>query len=429
MIGTMTAGMIPFEWPPAWTTPEALALLRGNSFNTLLFETPPPAGVRERAESLGLRCLSGNSIRWRAWTEMDWKQPGEVVAIKDAFWPSISRPTGHATSEDSAGPTGAPWLDANGWLALMAKARAPGVPVWLKSAPPEKLETFRPESYLLAAMEAYAYGAVRPTWLSPADAMSLLRREDSAVRLWTALCDLLAWTRDHSSWHSWQNPAKLLVVSDFSGPNEYTASETLLLAARRNLAFHPVDAQRFTEEDLRGRRGVLWMDDRPAPDFLTRFVGDGGLLICRASVGKAYAAGKEVEVRDRFRLLALGKGRVAAATADWDDPWLLAQDAHLLLSRRWDPVRLFNAGSVQFHTATAPDLRRTVVHLVNYSMRPAAHPVSLMVTAPLRTARTFAPGAGAPQPARVHREPGRQEIHVPRFAYYLAVELEHDSHA
>src|SRR5512133_2213269 len=87
--------------------------------------------------------------------------PGLVV--RECVWPGIR--TG-ANGNASAGPTGAPWIDSNGWIARLAAALAPGKTVWLDFAPPVG-EVLSPDRWALAVAEAAAHGA---RWILPADA-------------------------------------------------------------------------------------------------------------------------------------------------------------------------------------------------------------------------------------------------------------------
>lgn len=407
---------VPFEWPAEWNGPARLPLLDGTPFNCVL---APPA-LRGAAEKRG---LAAPDVAWHSWKEVNWRAPGAVVAINDALWPELQR---RANTQD-AGPTGAPWLDANGWLIVYARSRAAGVPVWIKSPPPEDVRTVRIEQLLLAASESYAFGARRPVWLPPDLASGAAAGNAAAHKDWRRLADHSAWHEAHSAMRDWPVAARLLLVSDFSGPNEFLSSETMLLAARRNLLFQPVETARLTAKDFAGRKAALYTDLAPPPpaqkELLEQFAAQGGLLIAQKSAG--FAPGKPLpDQHPRFDLAAAGKGRIALAKTEFDDPWLLAQDAHLLMSRRWDPVRLFNPGSLILHHTVSPDGARAAVHLVNYSLQPAAHNVIVQVAAPCKAARFLIPGQAQPLPAAIEKVSGRQEIRVSPFGVYVAIELE-----
>lgn len=419
---------IPFEWPATWRDPSLFALLDGSPVNCLLLPPDAPSSIREAAAGKGLDCPE--KIPWSLIKEINWKSKEPLLAIKDAFWPELSRKTGGAAADTSeAGPTGAPWLDANGWLIQLARARAPERTLWIRSDPPDNPDRLSASNYQLAAAEAWTYGARRPLWLAPAHAAQVAAGNEQALQTWRQLQKTVAWTEQRLKWQTWKPFARLVALSDYSGPNEYTASETLILAARRNLAFLPCETGKFAPATLRGMRAVLYIDDQELPATATaaleQFLRAGGLVLSLKKPAAAFKGrGPIDEPHPRFDVFRYGKGRLAVAKGDYDDPYLLAQDAHLLMSRRYDSVRLFNAGSIQwFHTAS-PDGLRWLVHLVNYSRWGAAHQVTLQSWQAIRSARLHSPETAEPQALEVHRETGHQEFYLPRFAVHASVELE-----
>lgn len=409
-----------FDWPSSWDSAEALRRLEGTVFRTLLLDKASAPKIRAQAEAKGYRCVveGEGGFRWRPIGEMDWANPGPCVAVNEVFWPAVS--AGKESADGAgAGPTGSPWLDANGWVILLARARAKGRPVWLRAKEPDNPSRFEPVQYRLALAEACAYGAVRPVWLTPQHAAG-------QPAWWNELVKEAAWWCARTEWQSWPVSARLSIVSDFTGPNEYLGTETLLLAARRNLAFHAVPLENFGPSTLRGQKAILWLDPTEPPPSLASFVQAGGLLICR----KTSFAGKPArDVHERFRLLDSGKGRIAVATQDWDDPWILARDVHLLVSRRWDPVKLFNQGLLQHHVVESKDGSRRLVHLINYAGQPSWNLVTMLSDRPFRSAVAHIPGAAEPQKLEVQTVSGRQELVLPRFPIAMTVELEQASHA
>ena len=139
----------------------------------------------------------------------------------------------------------------------------------------------------------------------------------------------------------------------------------------------------------------------------------------------AGAAGKH---KVTLIILAMGKGRMALARAAFDDAWTLAEDAHLLMSRRYDPVRLFNGGLLHTHTVGSVDGHRSLVHIVNYGAEPFFHAVVLQVTRPIRSAKSYLSGSTETKTLEISGDPARPEIVIPHFSVYLAVELE-NAHA
>jgi hypothetical protein len=419
-----SAEWIPIEWPASWR-PEQLGLLRNTPFNALAFKDAPPAGIAEAATAAGLNVPP---LAWKAWKEIDWAKSEGVAAIGDGFWPAYSW---KGVADGSAGPTGEPWLDANGWLYLYTRARGGQRTVWVRSDPPEDPRTVRqPHLHLLLA-EAFAFGGRRPLWLPPEFAAALAAGNEKALGDWKKLADTARWLQQRDAWRSWPAVAPLVLLSDFSGDNEYLAGETMLLAARKQIPFWPLPAAQVQASDLTGRRAVLYLDQAPPTPkllaLLRAFATGGGLVLAGPAAAKAFADLKPVAAHPhpRFDVLALGRGRVALARAAFDDAWTLADDAHLLMSRRYDPARLFNGGLLHTHTAASPDGKRTMVHIVNYGTEPFFNIVVLQVTRPVKSAKVHLPGAAEPKPVEIGGDPARPEIVIPHFSVYLAVELEH----
>jgi len=61
------------------------------------------------------------------------------------------------------------------------------------------------------------------------------------------------------------------------------------------------------------------------------------------------------------------QGRIAYAKAEFDDPWVLAQESGLLVSHRYDLLRFWNGGSVGSLFTMAPDRKRALVHMLFYA--------------------------------------------------------------
>jgi hypothetical protein len=422
------ADLVPMEWPSEWRTPALLKLLDSAPVNCLLLDKGAPPDLRAAAQARQLECPP--PLPWRSWKEIDWNQKTGPACISDGVWPELSM-KGNDAAQDStgSGPTGAPWLDANGWLIRLARARAAGRDVWIRSDPPEKSQNLAADNYLLAQSEAAAFGAIRPLWIAPALASQIAAGNASAEAMFKRLLANISWHRQRREWSQWPVVARLVIASDFAGPNEFTASETLLLAARRNLSFQPVESARLNSAALQNRRALLYLDTQPLPAAAAAavqpFVESGGLLLClKASAAALKGLKPLAETHPRFTLHACGKGRVAVCNGEWDDPYMLALDTHLLMSRRYDAVRLFNSGSLSYlHTASA-DSNRWVVQLLNYSRHGAAHQVSLQTWRKVQSARFHSPELAQVQPLTIQRDPGQQEVYLPTFKVYGAVELE-----
>jgi len=416
------AARIPLLWPESWKGSEALALLAGTPINCLTTATALPVGVEPAALRNGIAC---EKFAWKDWGEIDWSA-GPVFAIGNGFWPGSSG----GRNLQEGGPTGAPWVDANGWIIQMARARMPaGGEILLNSGPPEDPLPLTTAHYILALSEAWAYGARRPVWLAPQPAAEALAGAGAGAAVWKTIVDLLGWQSARQAWMEYTPVSSLLVVSDFSGPNQFMAGEVLNLAARQHIAFTPVETRRLREASLGGKRAALYVDAQqppaPALEWLRAFTANGGLLLAQAGTARLFAGGgNDDSSHPRFILRRFGKGRVAVSKQDYEDPWILARDAHLLMSRRWDSVRLFNAGSMLAHHAARGDGSSSVVHVLNYNCRPSANPVSLQVPGNSQRAVLHTPGMDN-APAAIVRRDGRAEIDLPAFPAYCAVELHH----
>ena len=60
-------------------------------------------------------------IAWSEREDVPWDSTGPAVAIGGNVWPGVSLASGGGDA--SAGPTGVPWLDSNGWYIQMARAQ------------------------------------------------------------------------------------------------------------------------------------------------------------------------------------------------------------------------------------------------------------------------------------------------------------------
>ncbi|MBA3975184.1 MAG: hypothetical protein C0504_13330 [Candidatus Solibacter sp.] len=410
-------------WPAAWNPSAAAGLLDGSPVNCLLAEPGAETAARAAASAKAIEFLP---VRWTAWSETDWSRPAPF-AIGDGVWPGAAA----SQNRQEGGPTGAPWVDANGWIAQLAGALAPpSSQIWINSKPPDELRAIEPNQYLLGLAEAWAYGARRPVWLAPHHAADALAGEGQGAAAWKSIRNLLVWLEARAAWRQYRPVSSLMVLSDFAGANEYMAGEVLNLSARQHIAVTPVHTRRAVPASFAGMKAALYVDPQPPAAALAAvlktFVASGGLLIALKSSASAIGTPAKLDdAHPRFETYSLGKGRVAVSKQDFEDPWILARDAHLLMSRRWDSIRLFNAGSMlALHTA-APGGRSRVVHLFNYTCRASANLVSLQIPPGVSDARLHSPAAPAHSSPAIHRRDGRNEIDIPPYAVYCALELTH----
>jgi len=125
----------------------------------------------------------------------------------------------------------------------------------------------------------------------------------------------------------------------------------------------------------------------------------------------------------RYATRTLGKGRLAVAKADPDDPWVLANDSALLISRRYELLRFWNGGAVGSYLTVAPDRKRAVAHLLFYADRGPDH-VSVRIAGRYRKASLWTPDRLEPRPVEMEIQKDAVELHLPAVSQYAAAELE-----
>lgn len=326
------------------------------------------------------------------------------------------------------GPTGLPWVDSNGWFIQLARARAPSKTLWIAVEAPAKEPFLRAAAYELAVADAETYGARWVVSLDERLRAGLMAGSREALDTWSRIAKALEFFKARRQWNRYELVSVLAVISDFSGHNEELAGEILNLAARRPLPVRIIEKSRAMGALLEGLKAVIYPDQEPPPEDLRRkllgFVRGGGLLLANHKWEPVEGEPSEGDSYRRFDVRKLGRGRLAVATEEMQDPWAVALDAHLLLSRRHDPLRFFNAGSMNSHYTVAPQGGRALLQILNYSMRAAGHPVSATFPVRYRTARLWSFGSKEPvtlEPAPA--EPG-VEIHLPALGAYAAIELE-----
>ena len=162
----------PFQWPSNWTQSGTVTLLR---------EWPAMAVLGAPAEL--------HSDLQRVGTALLDSVPTDVALVKGE-WPGV-----RVTDRASAGPTAAPWIDANGWKVRLELTRRASAPVWADAQLPEN-RVLAAESYLVAIADAAAHGGqwllkLDPKWsealaASRPDALADWRRLGSAVRFFAS---------------------------------------------------------------------------------------------------------------------------------------------------------------------------------------------------------------------------------------------------
>lgn len=432
MAADVTAGdLVPFRWPAAWTDPQRLSLLEGGPFNCLLL--PGSAGaVAEAARKARMSVIYWNSLGAATLAETKWDPVAPIIAINGLVWPRIQASQGGGGNQAQAGPTGAPWIDSNAWVARLAASRAPTKQIWLAFEPPKDEAPPSDTAYRIAIADAAATGARWPVALHDKQAAALAAGNASALKIWRGIQDTLAFFEKRKAWRSYVHQGPLGAISTFAGDNEFLGTEFLNLAARRNLLYRIFDRSRLAAADFTGLRALVWLDpDQPPAELAARlaaFARDGGLLIVSQKAAAAFKTERPLDCAVAgYELRTLGKGSVAAATREWDDPYFLAADVHNLVSRRYDPVRLFNGASYWVHYSAAPAGRDALIQLVSFgavtrSGGAGTSDVSLRIAQPHSSVAFHALDA-EPAPLAPVSEGGVTEYRLPQFSTYAALEV------
>jgi len=419
--------LLPFRWPSEWTDPALLELIAGSPINCVLLEAPDADGaVAVAARKAGVAVLHWKSLSATPLAEVKWDTPAPQRVITGLVWPRIKMSAAGRSNDVQAGPTGAPWIDSNAWVAHLARVRGRGAPLWLSFEPDKDAPKPDTTAYNIAIADSAAAGARWIVTLDPQLRRGLAASNGDAAKTWRTLLAMLGFFEQHRKWSEWEPWGALGILSAFSGEYEFLGQEVLNLAARRNLHYRVLDRLVAPGTLPEALRAILYVDAvAPTPEWkaaLDGFARRGGLLIVPRALAAQFPGGiPSPSALPGYSTRALGRGEVAVAARDWDDPYFLAQDAHSLVSRSRDPVRLFNAGSLWEHYSESADTKAAVLQLVGFSNRPYDS-VSIATARPWRTASLYVPGGASVglEPVRVD---GRLEYHLPPFSYFAALEF------
>ena len=400
------------RWPGTWSDVSLLTLLRETPINYILVQDPTIAARLQHAvESQRLQVTIAGS-------------PPAGIEMIEGDWPGIKPPAPGQNPMMVAGPTGEPWIDSNGWKVALAQALHPGRELWVDVVPsPPRVYA---ESYVIAVCDAGAHGASWVIGLDDALAAKLAAGDATALALWkkaTQAAGFFAgWSRPEML------PAALIgVVSDFSGDNEYMSHEVLNLLARNNQQMRVLPLAGLTASSLNGLRAVIYADvAAPEADvrkLITDFVEQGGILLAGPGWGAVEGTTAPDQGLPRYDVRKRGKGCVAIAHKPLDDPYLVAQDAGILMSHRYDLLRIWNGGAVRACLARGVDGKRGLLQLVFYSNAREGDP-SVRVAGPWRRAKLLTLDTPEGRDVPLVPEEGAAEVHLPAVRQYAAVELE-----
>lgn len=417
--------LIPFRWPGEWQDPAALGLLRGTPLNCIVADDKTAKAVVDGARAAGIAVVpsAGNdAVTFVERPKAPADARGSVLAATGSVWPGIPRNAGAG-----GGPTGVPWVDSNGWYVQLANALAPRKAIWLAFDPPEKT-ILNPASYSLAVADSAAFGARWIVTLDPKLRAGLLAREARALETWKAIASTTAFFEARRAWRAYSPAGVLGVISDFTGPNEDMGTEILNLTARRALPYRIIPKSRVAEAPFTGLKALVYADAE-APDAALRkkllaFAAEGGAVLTGVKFGATDGTPAPGDPYGRYNVRAVGKGRVAVAKEEFADPYLVAADVHLLMSHGNDAIHTFNATTANLHLTQSADGGKALLQVINYTMRPAGHPITVTLTQRYRAGRLWALGSDAPKLIETVPAGRGIELHLPPLAVYAGIELD-----
>jgi hypothetical protein len=397
------------RWPSGWKDPSALDLLKGTAIDYLLIaDAADLAAVRKRALADGLAASAA---------------PPPGVELVTGTWPGVKTGRGAAAS---AGPTGIPWVDSNGWAVRLALALHPDSAVWV-DAPPAAATRLAAGAYPLAIADSAAYGGRWIVSLDDSLAQSLAARDSTALATWKKLAAAAGFFAAHGNWLTYTPLAVIGVISGFAGESQFFSQEVLNLLGRVGAHYRVLPKSALAEASFESLRAVSYTDAEPPSDALRKqvlaFVAAGGMLITGPAWGALPSAPAKAATLPNFSLRPLGKGSIALADSAPGDPFEWANDSVLLVSHRYDLVRFWNSGATGSFCAISPDRRRSLVHLLFYTGR---GPDSVAVRIAGRYRAVRASTIDQPELAAVETERTADaiEVRLPPVSPYVALELE-----
>jgi hypothetical protein len=346
------------------------------------------------------------------------------ATVSKGEWPGIQM-AARGGGGVSAGPTGVPWLNSNGWRVRLQSALHPEDAIWI-DAPPKGSRLF-PDSFAMSFLDAASSGGRWIISLDDATASGIAAKDTRALDGWKKLVAAARFFDARKEWADYPPQAVVGVLSDFTGDNEFLSGETLNLLARTNQQYRVIVKGQASGESFKGLRAVLYVDAQPpAPPLrkqIEALVAGGMMLIAGPSWGPVKGPLAKDQEHPRYEIRVVGKGKVALAREAQADPYVVANDSVLLVGHRYELLRFFNAGAVAACLADSPDRRSVLLQLLFYANR-GPQDATVRVAGRYRSANLRT--VDNPEPRRLEVLPGRDgaELHLPPLSQYAAVELE-----
>jgi hypothetical protein len=410
----MREDLIPIRWPGAWKDPATLSFINGTAINCLIMDRGNDLGrLADRAKRDGLVVVEAAS-------------PPAAIAVIDGEWPGIKLSASGDVDTASAGPTGNPWIDSNGWKIRLTAALHPERKVWIAANP--KNDLLSTGSYVISLADAALHGGYWIISLDDRLSAGILAQRPEALETWKQLAGSAGFFAAHKEWSSYPAEAVMGIISDFAGKNEFLSHEILNLTARANQTYRIIPKSGVSQSSFQGLKAVLYADaESPAEQLqkqILEFVESGGMLITGSpwSTLSSMAPAAAFQFHPRYDLRTYGKGKVAVAKESFDDPYMVANDSVVLISHRHDLLRFWNGGALSAHYAMDPGRKRAVVQMLFYASRRIKPTV--WIAGKYRNARLWMLEQAASQNIEMKIQQNGVELHLPQISQYAAVELE-----
>jgi hypothetical protein len=359
-------------------------------------------------------------------SQIPWDSTFPLLSISGNRWPGVGLKTMRG-DEAIAGPTGIPWMDSNGWLSLLANQLGKGKQCWLDVDPPDS-GSRHAANYPLAVADSQAYGSRWIISLDDRQRSALFRKDLQAMSLWGGIASTLSFFQKHKEWRSYQPQGVLALISDFRGKNQDFADEVLNLLSRRGVQWQVIARPRPCPAHLGHLKVIAWLDDEmPGAELQSRllaFARQGGSLIVPPSWKFSEGQPTEGALSERYAWRRVGSGRAAQSREEFQDPYQVAVDIHLLTSRRNDLARLFNADTANCFCSAPPGGRKSLVQVLDYSSAGPADFVSLWVRRANRKARLWNIATQDPVAIGGRQASDGVEFELPSFSVYAALEFD-----
>jgi hypothetical protein len=354
------------RWPDGWS---AAGLVAQSPFNCLLTE-----GTQSGAPMVeGLRVVT---------------QAPEGVRMVDGVAPRIKM-TRDEKGRAEAGPTGKPWVEANGWLVSLERARHPESAVWVGF---NAERDWRPDMYVRSIAEPAVYGGRWVVSLGEDLARKVADKDAEALDIWKRMSGAARFFDDHAEWRGWRTQAAVGVLSTFAKDNEYLSQEFLNLAARRPLPVRIFPVERAASLDWSGLAAMV--------------VADAGAL--------------PSAVEERLKSF---KGLVLRQSKEqWDDPFVMVEQAHLKIGREHDVLRLYNGTSANVHYTASADGKRGLVQVIAFGRE--QRELTVAVNKKWRVGRVFTLEQPKGVEGKIAGSRFGTELIFPEFKVFAAMELE-----